>query len=243
MHARPTRSREGMTLIEIMVAIIIVALVSTGVTYGMGLLMRTSLRSACMKILAASRFAYGRSVAQGTTVRVVLDLDQGSLALEEAHGPVALARATDPTRVAMTRGDDEDAPPADDGASVDPWAAAQAALSRTQQPSFGASPFAPIANDEGETIERYTAHPLGRGIRIVRLTVPHEPEPREQGRAAIYFFPGGRTEHAFVQVSDGRDGVYTVELHPLTGRGKVHTSAYEPRELEDDRSERSEVDE
>ena len=242
MHAPNRRSREGMTLIEIMVAIVIVAVVSTGVTYGMGLLMRTSLRSACMKILAASRFAYTRSVSHGATVRVVLDLDQGTLAIEEAHGRVALARSSDPTRAAVEAGREDDAPD-DDGAGVDPWAAAEASLARTQRPSFGASPFAPIANDEGETIERYAPHPLGRGIRLRRLTVPHEPEPREHGRGAVYYFPGGRTEHALVQVTDGREDVYTVEIHALTGRGSVYTRAFEPREPDDEGTERSEIDE
>ena len=105
-----------------MVAIVIVALVSTGVTYGLGLLMRTSLRSACMKILAASRYAYTRSVSQGVTVRVVLDFDDARLSIEEAHGRVTLARASDPTSVAMARGSDEEGGD-DDRTGIDPWAA------------------------------------------------------------------------------------------------------------------------
>ena len=42
---------------------------------------------------------------------------------------------------------------------------------------------------------------------------------------------------------DGR--IYSVEIHPLTGRGKVHTAPYEPELLLGDPEEmdRSEVDE
>jgi general secretion pathway protein H len=243
MKRHVTRSREGMTLIEIMVAVIIVAIVSTGVTYGLGLMMRTSLRSGCMKILAASRYAYTRSVTQGSTVRVVIDLDEAKVSIEEAHGRVALARTTDPTRVAMGRGRTGEAGAGDDGTGVDPWAAAQAALQKTQRPSFGASPFSPIADEDGDPIERYTPHALGSGIRVIKMLVPHEPDAREHGRGAIYFFPGGRTEHALIQLTDGRDDVYTVELHPLTGRGTVHTTAWEPRVPEDDTTERSDVEE
>ena len=243
MKTHAKRSREGMTLIEIMVAVIIVAFVSTGVTYGLGLMMRTSLRSACMKLLAASRFAYTRSVTQGVTVRVVVDLDEARVAIEEAHGRVALARASDPTSAAIAHGRADGAGASDDRTGIDPWAAAQAALQRTQLPSFGSSPFRPIANDDGEPVERYTPHPLGGGIRVIKLLVPHEPEAREHGSGAIYFFPGGRTEHAIVQLTDGRNDVYTVELHPLTGRGTVHTEAWEPREPEDDTGDRSEVEE
>jgi general secretion pathway protein H len=235
------RTRAGMTLIEIMVAVIIVAFVSTGVTYGLGLMMRTSLRSACLKIIAASRYAYTRSVTQGATVRVVLDLDEARLAIEEAHGRVALTRATDPTSAAMAGGDDEGS--GDDRTGIDPWAAAEAALQRTQHPTFGASPFSTISDEDGDPIERYAPHSVGSGIRFVKMLVPHEPDPREHGRGAIYFFPGGRTEHAVIQLTDARDDVYTVEIHPLTGRGTVHTEAWEPREVEDDGAEQSEVDE
>lgn len=236
-------SREGMTLIEIMVAVIIVAIVSTGVTYGLGLMMRTSLRSACMKILAASRYAYTRSVTQGVTVRVVLDFDETKVAIEEAHGRVALTRASDPTRAAMAHDSKNEAGASDDRTGVDPWAAAQAALQRTQRPSFGASPFASIADEDGDPIERYAPHSLGSGIRLIKMLVPHEPDAREHGRGAIYFFPGGRTEHAVIQLTDGRDDVYTVELHPLTGRGTVHTAAWEPRDPEDDTAEHSDMEE
>jgi type II secretory pathway pseudopilin PulG len=226
-----------MTLIELLVAITIVALVAGGVTYGLGMVARTSLRSACMKIVAASRFAYARSVSSGQTLRVVLDLEQHQMSIEEAHGRVTLVRASDARRQEIER----DAREGDESASsADPWAAAQAALSKTQRPSFGASPFSVIRDADGEPIARYQPRGLGGGIRIAKLFVPHEPEPRERGRGAIYFFPRGRTEHAVVWLGDHRDDVYAVELHPLTGRATVHPSAYEPRMLgEDEREERA----
>jgi len=231
-----------MTLIEIMVVVIIVAVVSTGVTYGMGLMMRTSLRSACLKILAASRYAYTRSVTQGGTVRVVLNLDEAQLSIEEAHGHVALARSTDRISEAMAK-DDEDEGSGDDRTGIDPWAAAQAALQKTDRPTFGRSPFGPIANEDGEALDRYAPHSLGSGIRVIKMVVPHEPDAREHGRGAIYFFPGGRTEHAIIQLTDARDDVYTVEIHPLTGRGTVRPLAWEPREPDEDGEEQSEVEE
>lgn len=59
---------------------------------------------------------------------------------------------------------------------------------------------------------------------------PHEPKARTEGRAYVYFFPGGLTEHSIVQISDGDDRVYSVEVHPLTGRAVIHTTAIEPEE-------------
>lgn len=209
-----------MTLIEILIVIIIIALAATGVTYSIGAITRANLRSACMTITAGARYAYNRSISQGTTVRLVFDLDSGQMSFEEAHGRVTLARLDDATREHLEDGED--------GTAVDPWAAAQARLADTLHPSFGASPFTPI---EGA---RFAPRPLASGVGIRRLIVPHEPEPRTEGHGAIYFFPGGQTEHAVIWVGDDSDRVYAIELHPLTGRTRVYDYAYEPEEMLDD---------
>lgn len=217
-----------MTLIEILIVIMIVALAAVGITFAVGALTRTRLRSGCVKIMAASRFAYDRAVSQGTTVRVLIDTDENTLSIEEAHGRVTLARMDDPRR--------ENAEGEDDSAAVDPWAAAQQRLEETMRPSFGASPFSPIRGSDGETLSRYEPQSIGDAIQVVQVILPHEPEPRQSGKGAIYFFPHGMTEHAVVQLSDGNN-IYSVEIHPLTGRGKVHTFPFEPEPIRDGASD------
>src|SRR6185369_15389007 len=121
---------------------------------GLGLISRTSMKSACMRIIAASHFAYARSIARGTTMRVVVDVDQGTIAFEEARGRVELVHANDATRTAIEdeRRRDRDGPGETETAVVDPWAAAQAAIQRTEHPTFGASPFGCIRDDDGDCI-------------------------------------------------------------------------------------------
>jgi general secretion pathway protein H len=209
-----------MTLIEVIIVVILMALAATGITYSIGAITRANLRSAAMTVAAGSRYAYGRAIAQGTTVRLAFDLESGQMSFEEAHGRVVLARIDDATRLELEDGEDQ--------AAVDPWAAAQARLSDTLNPSFGASPFSAIPG------RRYEARELASGVRIERLILPHEPEPRTEGTGHIYFFPGGQTEHAVVWLTDDSDRVYSVELHPLTGRARVYDYAYEPEQLLDD---------
>ncbi|MEC7523156.1 MAG: prepilin-type N-terminal cleavage/methylation domain-containing protein [Myxococcota bacterium] len=220
-RSRVTR-RRGMTLIEVIVVVIIGALAVTGVTYGISSITRANLRSGAMTFAAASRFAYGRAISQNATVRLKLDFESSQMSFEEAHGNVTLARVGDATREDLEEQDGED------GAAVDPWEAARARLEDTLNPSFGASPFSAIPG------RRYEARPLADGVRIVRLFVPHEPEPRETGTGAVYFFPGGQTEHAVLWLGDSDDRIYSVEIHPLTGRAQVYDYAYEPEELLDD---------
>jgi general secretion pathway protein H len=221
-EGRGRRARAGMTIIEMLVVIVLIAFAATAVTWSLGALTSANLGSASMTFTAAARYAYNRAIAQGTTVRIVLDLDSDVMSIEEAHGRVTLARVDDATRLEIEKEDDRDT------AAVDPWEAAQARLGDVLRPSFGASPFSRIPGS------RFEPRPLANGISIERLIVPHEPEPRTAGQGAIYFFPGGQTEHAVVWLGDGSDHVYSLELHPLTGRTRIHDYAYEPAVMLDD---------
>ncbi len=222
-RSRSQRER-AFTLIEIMVVIALLALVTAGSTMAFGALTRTKLRSGCMRIVSAARFAYSRAVSRGTTVRLVLDLDEHKMSLEEAQGEVTLARSDE----------DRNEEDSETGAGVDPWAAAKARLEETFEPSYGRSPFSPMRGINGNVLKKYTPSAIADGVRLTRVYTPHEEEPREQGSTAIYFFPGGFTQHAAVQLTDPRGTIYTVELDALTGRGTVHTEEYEPEQLFDE---------
>ena len=219
--------RDGMTLVEVLIVIIIMALAAGGATIALGSVTRAKLRQAAGRSVAAARFAYHRAVTQGRTVRIVFDLENGMISFEEADGRVYLAQSDDPTRLAMR--DDEAAIDA-----VDPWSAAEARLENTLRPSFGRSAFGPISDSDGEAIERYQARPIGDDIRIIRFFSAVEENPRESGRASLYFFPSGRTQRAVVHLADNADRVYSVAFHPLTGRGRVYPFAYEPEEIDDE---------
>jgi general secretion pathway protein H len=82
--------------------------------------------------------------------------------------------------------------------------------------------FERLAGRSGEVRE------LEGGTAFVRAYTPHEPKPRDEGRAFIYFFPGGTTEHSVIQLTDGDERVYSVEVHPLSGRAIIHRFEYEP---------------
>jgi prepilin-type N-terminal cleavage/methylation domain-containing protein len=226
-RASHAQRREAMTLVEVLVVVVIIAMVATGITFAIGGITRSNLRKASMRVVSSARYAYSRAAARGTTVRVLLDFDNNRISIEEAHGRIFLARTDDARR-------EEVEEQGEDGAAVDPWAAASARLSDTMRPSFGSSPFEPIRGVEGEVLTTYTPRSIGSGIRFLKLIAPHEPQPRERGQGAVYFFPGGMSEHAVVQLADSGDRVYSVEIHPLTGRGKVHTTAFEPEPLSED---------
>lgn len=233
------RRREGMTLLELMLVLVLIGLAASGLTFSLGALSRASLKSAAGRLASASRYAYNRAIVQGTTTRLAFELGGNTFSIEEAHGEVTLVRPDDER---AADGDGEEG--SKRSGAVDPWAAARSAVEDALQPNLGASPFGPITSATGKTLERYQNVELGRRVQIVRLIVGHEPEPRESGLGAVHYFPSGLTEHAVVQLTDGREGLYSVEIHPLTGRAHIYAKEYEPEALLDDpdKPDLSEVD-
>ena len=219
----PHRTNRGFTLIEVILVITIIAVVVTGATFGLGAITRTRLRSSAFKVTSAARFAYNRSLTRGTTTRLRFDFEKNTMAVEETDTPVTLA-----TEAQLE---------SDAGEAVDPWDLARARLEKPLSHVRPKSPFRPIRNQSGKVLKRYTAQPVGNDISIHALITPHETDKRIDGEGSVYFFPGGLTEHAVIQLSDSSDTVYSVEIHPLTGNARIHNFAYEPLDELDDEGE------
>ncbi|RLB44526.1 MAG: hypothetical protein DRH23_15690 [Deltaproteobacteria bacterium] len=213
-------AKRGFTLIEVILVIAIIAGVVTGATFGLGAVTRARLRSSAFKVMSAARFAYSRSLTQGTTTRLVFDFEKNTMAIEETATPVTLAT--------------DEQLEADPGQAVDPWDLARARLEKPLDPVRPSSPFGPITNQRGTILKRYTAQPVGDGISIQALISPHETDKRTDGEGSVYFFPGGLTEHAVIQLNDSSETVYSVEIHPLTGNARIHNFAFEPLDELDD---------
>ena len=218
-----TRSPDGFTLIEVILVVAIIAVIVTGATFGLGAVTRTRLRSSSSKVMSAARYAYNRAITQGTTTRLLFDFKKNTMSVQETYTPVTLA--TD-EQLEST-----------EGAAIDPWDLARARIEKPLEPPVPRSPFQTIANSNGQEIERFKAKPVGDGISVHALITPHEREKRTEGEGAVYFFPGGVTEQAVIQLSDSSDTVYSVEIRPLTGHARIHNFAYEPVDDLDDTGE------
>lgn len=217
------RNQSGFTLIEVILVVAIIAVVVTGATFGLGAITRTRLRSSSFKVMSAAKFAYNRAITQGTTTRLQFDFDKNTMAVEETETPVTLAT--------------DEQLESEEGGAIDPWDLARSRIETPLNPPEPRSPFQPISNATGKSLKRYTAQPVGDGISIHALITPHEREKRTDGQGAVYFFPGGLTEQAVIQLSDSSETVYSVEIHPLTGNVKIHNFAYEPIDELDDEGE------
>jgi general secretion pathway protein H len=258
------RNDLGFTLIEMMVVVIIVALVMTGVGFSIGATSRAKLRSSFFKLVSAVRYAYSNAVTHGMTTRMVLDFDNHTFYLEETSGRVVLNKG-DQTGEGFRQeeeglnekigsglldermdtmgsglsgiglsGTSDMADRSTGGVLTDPFLAAMERGTVSGPIGYRRPTFNKIEGKRGDVRE------LEGNTTFVIAYTPHEPLPREEGKAYIYFFPNGVTEHSIIQVSDGDERVYSLEVHPLSGRAVIHNEPIEPEEELDELQEAEE---
>jgi general secretion pathway protein H len=213
--ARPTRvRRRGLTLIEIIVVISLVALVMGVAVAGSMQLPSARLRKSATMIASAIKVGYTRATSTSRDLRLVMDLEQEKIWLEETDLPMLVqskgtmstggaAAVTDAERAALQEGDRiVKGPP-------------------IPKPSFHSLDTYGF----GDVEEGKGGKPLQRGIRFRQVQTAHDDAARTAGRAYLYFWPGGLTERASVQIRIGASEedhqTLTLLVSPLTGKVTV----------------------
>jgi general secretion pathway protein H len=228
------RSAErGITLIELMITMAII-----GLTMGMATLAASVADSARLKrssvmIAGAIRIAYGHASAISKPVRLVFDFDQRAIGLEEASADLKLDR-NDAT-----------------GGAAAATEAEQKALEEAEQivkgPRAPRPAFKPTKAFGFNPDKDKTGKELERNIRFLQIETGHQDEAVNQGRAYLYFWPGGQTERAAIQLkiagSDDEQDAMTIFVSPLTGKASLKKGKFSmPRPRDDgEESERQDT--
>lgn len=225
---------EGFTLVEVIITIALVALLGGTIISGTGMLGSNRLRSAAGLVVTAARLAVTRANATGNPVRVVFDMDAERIALEETTDRML--------RVKDTGGGLSASGKTSEGASAGADPATEAEKEAIEySEGILKGPKAPRAKFRGIPIgsgaDAEKGRDLGSGIVYRLVQTEHDHKPREKGRAYLYFWPGGGTERAVVQLEQKNgDQVLSVLVHPLTGRAQIKRGKFdyeEPRTEEE----------
>jgi general secretion pathway protein H len=228
------REARGVTLVEVLITVALVALVTVGAVSGMGLASGARLKRGATMVAGAIRIAYAHANAKSKPVRLVFDFEEKMVILEEAATPLFLdkkdktggaAAATEAEKAALEEAD------------------AILKGPRAPRPSFQptkAFGFNPEKDRPGKE--------LPSGIRFLQVETGHQEEPEVAGRAYLYFWPGGQTERAAIQLVIGAeqesdDSIMTILVSPLTGKAELKKGkATMPRPRDDaEESEREET--
>jgi general secretion pathway protein H len=211
---RARAAARGLTLIEIIVVIAIIALVMSAAVAGSMQLPSARLRKTATMITSAVKVGFTRATATSRNLRLVMDVDHDKVWLEETDVPMLVeskATSSNGGAAAVTDAERE---------------ALQAGAKLMSGPPIAKPNFHPIETfGFGDVEEGKGGKPLPTGIRFRQVQAAHDDSPRTGGRAYLYFWPGGLTERAAIQIrigdSDEDYQTLTLLVSPLTGKVTV----------------------
>jgi general secretion pathway protein H len=216
-----------MTLIEVLIVMALIALILSAVVIGSGQMASSRLRHSSTMIAGAVRVGFSRATASSKTVRLVMDFTDNAIWLEEGDQP-HLVQSKD----ASGTGGAQAATVAEKQALEDSSRILKGPTApRTSFKEIDAMGL--VASDPGKGHKA-----LERGIRFRRVQTAHDFEARKEGRAYLYFWPGGQTERAAIQLkvgaNDDETDTITLLVAPLTGKVTVKDGAVEMTQPQDD---------
>ena len=184
---------KGMTLIEILVVIFIVAIVMTLVVTRGGVFEGRKMRQTANHMASTIRYLYNKAATEGQYVRLVIDIDEKNYWAESSSEPVLLGADED-------KKEDEDKKNADeDGEKV-----SQVGFSKDETYLF-------------------KTKKLPSDVFIKDVHVEHIPNLVDAGQVAIHFFPNGYVEYAIINLRDEDDEeFYAIETIPLSGQVNIY---------------------
>lgn len=237
-QAQSARTR-GLTLIEVMIVLALMGLLMGTLVFGSGAFIGASRRAAASLFVAAVQKGLAHANTIGKPVRLTIDLAAGRLVLEESSSSEALRGPKSEAELEAEAAAAEEAPSLADVAVQEAQAAGEDFLAYASSPSSGFTPVELLGqDDEG------SGRVIDPSIKITKVQTEHDEEPISEGVAYIYFWPGGVTERAIVQLGRGlEDEGITVEVSPLTGRARIvrgKVELPEPVDRDEEYSEREE---
>lgn len=221
-------SRRGMTLIEIVVALMIVAVLFAAVTFGIGALTGARAQEASTELAGTIRALYDTAALSGRTCRLVFDLpeeknDEGLVKWRAEcakGGATANARRDDELKELRAKNkdklkDDRRFRRLDDDSAP----TLQQLQEQEQKRVEEAAEFSDFSSED--VVEKT----LPSNVRV-EVWTQKQRQPAKTGTAYLYFFPQGYTERAMVWVRQG-DNAWTLTISPLTGKTKIHGESLE----------------
>lgn len=234
-RARPRTG--GFTLIELVIALAVIAVLFGAVVYGVGALTGARAKEASAELAGAIRALYDSAALSGRTCRLVFELPSGR---DDAQGAVryraecakgAITAASD--REGELKRETERAAKREREAARGAPSSDTRLLAMNREGAPSAQELMAREQDRVEEAARYSAfsseelvaRTLPSNVRLEIWTAKQR-TPVKEGLAFLYFFPQGYTERAQLVVSQG-DNAWTISVSPLTGKTTISAERLE----------------
>jgi general secretion pathway protein H len=222
---RSRRSQRGLTLIEICIALLIVAVLFSAVIGGVGAITGTKAKASAAELAGVIRSLYDTAALSGKTCRLVFEIP-GPKSDERTryHAECAESGVT-------TSRDREAAIKEDNQVRDDEKRGEKDSRHNFSQSNSGGAPSLQDLMDQEQhrveqtakfssfTGEEVSPHELSNSVTLSVWT-RQQKTAVDQGVAYLYFFPQGYTEKAQVYLRQG-DNVWTLTVSPLTGKVNI----------------------
>ncbi|MBK8251649.1 MAG: prepilin-type N-terminal cleavage/methylation domain-containing protein [Polyangiaceae bacterium] len=228
--ARTKKKTRGVTLIEVLITLAIVGVIAGIGILGVGAQKSARMRGGAVVIAGAIRTAYSHSSGVSKPLRLVFDMTEQQVILEESNEAMTITK-NDRTGGAAAATDAERAAHEESEAILKG--------PRPPRPSFSPTKAFGFAPDKGKT-----GKDLPLSVRFVHVETDHDSEPVSEERAYLYFWPGGQTERAAIVVTTASkeeeptdQNSMTVLVSPLTGKTEIKKGIIKIARPKDEREE------
>ncbi|MBI2336864.1 MAG: prepilin-type N-terminal cleavage/methylation domain-containing protein [Deltaproteobacteria bacterium] len=199
-QVKPNPNNQGLTLIEIMV---VIALVATIMALGVTVITDVSdsdLKEASSRLSGTLKYVFNEAAIQKKYYRIVIDLDSQQYYAEARTSPFLISINQEVK--APTKKPEE-------------------------KPEATSEPEELMQQPEGDDfakVEEYLIEPqqLSDPVKIVDVFVGHLAQKATTGKVEIYFFPHGWTEPTVINLTNGEeDNYYSIIVNPATGKAEI----------------------
>ncbi|HXU63719.1 MAG TPA: prepilin-type N-terminal cleavage/methylation domain-containing protein [Polyangia bacterium] len=229
------RAPRGFTLVEVMVALMVVALMATIGVKGFRSLRKSDLREATAHLSGAIRYMFDRASITGKYQRLVLDLNDGQYWAEVSddkfYAPNQAESESDQRKreTAEKEADDEQRKKAEKQAQSFANSTTSSSTTSFDLSKLEVGEFRP-RHARFAAFKETALKPVRlKKLRIRSVYTPRMIEPITSGRAYLYFYPMGQTEPAIITLTDeSGESIYSLVVHPITGRVRIYNYEIKP---------------
>ena len=205
--------RLGMTLMEIMIVIALMAALMMITAYSLGFIGRADVQGEALRLSGVIRFIYNEAATENRTLQLIIDLDKDTFTVDELDVTGGLTREQiSGATLTTSMDDDKKAEERRLANRMDEEDEQFVSLQRSKQSG-------PLLDEEDSMLKS--------GVHFLGVMTSHHEELQTEGIATINFFPSGFVERAILYVgddgakTDGAGAGYTLMLNSLTGQTTI----------------------